>query len=80
LFKAWPELLLDVDDATSTDWNGSYPWDDENRPRYVEEELSLNQAWETQILASRDLNSIKIAAKNNCFRSIVELDHLRRRK
>jgi hypothetical protein len=45
---------------------------------YLEEEVPLDQVWEEQILADRDINEIKEAAKERCIRSIVELDHLNR--
>jgi hypothetical protein len=76
LFKNWPALTTEVANAAEEDWNDTYPWDDENRERYMQEEVPLDQLWEEHILARRSIKEIKEAAKNGCLRSMIELDHL----
>jgi hypothetical protein len=78
LFKDWPALTTEVANAAEEDWNGTYPWEDENRERYMQEEVPLDQLWEGNILARRSIKEIKEAAKNGCLRSMIELDHLKR--
>jgi hypothetical protein len=78
LFRDWPALKMEVVHAAEEDWNARYPWDDENRERYMQEEIPLDQLWEEHILARRSIKEIKAAAKNGCPRSMIELDHLER--
>ena len=78
MFKNWPALTTEVAHAAEEDWNGTYPWDDENRERYMQDEVPLDQLWEEHILARRSIKEIKQAGKNNCLRSMIELDHLER--
>jgi BTB/POZ domain len=80
LFKNWPALKADVAEAAEEDWSDTNPWDDENRERYMEKEISLNQLWEEHILARRTIDQIKEAAKDGCPRSMIELDHVTKGK
>ncbi|CZR66090.1 uncharacterized protein PAC_15991 [Phialocephala subalpina] len=79
LFEEWPDLLRDMNKAAVKKWNGAFPWDDELRDEYMEKEGELDVQWEEQILG-RGLENIKRDSKEKCVRSIVELDHLQRKK
>lgn len=85
-YAAWEKLLqengdlsIDILRAGATHWEGALPWDYEHRHVYMEEEFSLAQLWEEQILASRSIDDIRKAVENKCFRSKLELVHLERK-
>ena len=87
MYKAWntllekyPDIGLDIARVAGKEWNGTYPWDDEHRQAYLEDEVALDQLWEQQILAARSMEEIRVAAKGNCVRSIIELAHIERKK
>jgi hypothetical protein len=87
MYKSWntllknsPDLGIDIALVAGKEWNGIYPWDDEHRQAYLEDEVDLDQRWEYQILAARSIEEIKVAAKSNCIRSILELAHIERKK
>ncbi|KAL5319037.1 hypothetical protein ACEPPN_014107 [Leptodophora sp. 'Broadleaf-Isolate-01'] len=80
LLKEYPVLNIDIVHATAKDWGETFPWDDEHLGAYLEDETPLDQAWEEQILAKRDIAAIKGGAKKKCIRSIFELAHLERKK
>jgi hypothetical protein len=44
----------------------------------LQEVLLLDQLWEEHMLTRRSIKAIKEAAKNGCFRSMIELDHFKR--
>lgn len=80
LFREQPELVFDIATMAGKDWQDTYPGDDEYRSLYLEEEVSLEDKWEKQILAFRNIDAIKAKAKERCVWSMIELDHLERKK
>jgi hypothetical protein len=87
MYKAWntlledsPEIAQDIVRGAGKKWNGTFPWDDEHRQAYLEDEVDLEQLWEKQILAARSIEDVKAAAQRNCIRSKIELAHLERKK
>ncbi|KUJ07535.1 uncharacterized protein LY89DRAFT_631082 [Mollisia scopiformis] len=80
LFQEFPDLTYDIAAIAGKDWKGTMPWDDEHRALYVEDEIPLENQWESQILLARDKDAIKEAASTGCVCSIIELDHLERNK
>jgi hypothetical protein len=84
-FKAWDDLLARVPDvavdfakAFGLKWHRTKPWDEQNLATYMEEEVSLEERWENQILSRRTKETIEREAGANCIRSIIELQHLER--
>ncbi|KAF8857301.1 hypothetical protein BDZ45DRAFT_691028 [Acephala macrosclerotiorum] len=59
---------------------GTFPWDEQYRQDYLEEEECLDETWEKLILASRPLFDTEEAARTGEVRSIIELAHLRLEK
>ncbi|KAK0120298.1 hypothetical protein ONS95_011704 [Cadophora gregata] len=80
LLKEFPELSIDIVYASVNDWRENVPWDDEYLVAYMEDEVSLDSAWEEQILAKRNIDEIRKEAEKKCIRSIFELSHLERNK
>ncbi|CZR61647.1 uncharacterized protein PAC_11544 [Phialocephala subalpina] len=61
-------------------WLGTFPWDEQYREGYLEDEERLDETWEKLILASRSLSDIEEAARTGEVKSIIELAHLRGNK
>jgi hypothetical protein len=80
LVKEYQDIAFDMAVAAGKNWNGTLPWDDENRAAYMVEEVPLEEAWEKYILSTRTKADIKKNSKAKCIRSIVELEHLERKK
>lgn len=61
------------------DWNGTHPWDEAHRSRYIETENSLEEAMLRQIEGrGRSMAEIKAAADNSCYRSNLEFRLLKK--
>lgn len=80
LLRELPELAFDMAAMAGRGWNDTWPGDDEYRSEYLEDELPLEDQWESQILKARNIDEIRLAAKDGCVWSMIELDHLERKK
>lgn len=83
-YEAWkkfvencPDLASDIAIAAGKKWeNKTFAWDEEYREAYMVKSVDLGKEWESHILRTRSKVDIEKEAKNGCFRSIIELEHL----
>lgn len=74
-----PDLVLDMA-LMGKKWDGTFAWDDVHRKEYMVNEVPVDKRWEDIILSTRSKKGIKKAAQNGCWRSKIELAHLKRDK
>jgi hypothetical protein len=80
LLEDQPDLSMDISCATPRKPNDPPPWSSQFRKEYMVAEEPLGHRWESQILAQRSKADIEKEAGKGCVRSILELNHLNRRR
>lgn len=80
LFRGCPELALDMLEMLGKEWKDTWPGDDEYRSEYMEADVLLEEKWEKKILKVRTIEEIRTQVQEGCVWSVIELDHLERKK